>query len=115
VQGTLGAEFHKELDVSNPDLIVQKGQNKLVDSFSAFGNPELNTFLQSKGVGTVYVCGLCYDFCVGSTAVDAAKHGLSTYVLLNASRAVSVPTTTVMEGLFSKHLVKVINSSEIKQ
>lgn len=114
VQGTKGCDFHQDLDSSNPDLIVQKGQNRLVESFSAFGNKDLLPFLKSKNIGTVYVCGLCYDFCVGSTAVDAAKNGITTYVLYDASKSISEPTTSIMEKRFSEHGVKVINTADIK-
>jgi len=35
------------------------------------------------------VCGLAFDFCVGSTALDAQKHGFDTYIFEDATRSVS--------------------------
>ena len=109
----MGAEFHKELDISNVDYIAQKGQNRLVESFSAFGNNGLLDFIKSKSIGRVFCCGLAYDFCVGSSAVDAAKNGLETFVIRDASRAISKETSEAMENQFTQYGVKVINSDEI--
>lgn len=32
-------------------------------------------------IDTVYCCGLAYDYCVGSTAIDAAKLGFKTFII----------------------------------
>jgi nicotinamidase/pyrazinamidase len=111
--GSVGTEFHKDLDISNVDFIAQKGQNKLVESFSAFGNSELLDFIKSKSIGRVFCCGLAYDFCVGSSAVDVAKNGIESFVIRDASRGISKETSEAMENQFTKYGVKVINSDEI--
>lgn len=36
VQGTNGSDFHKDLDIRCLDLIVHKGTNPNIDSYSAF-------------------------------------------------------------------------------
>jgi len=53
--------------------------------------------LKDFGVEKVFCVGLAYDFCVGSTAIDSAKNGFDTYLLKDFTRAVSEPTTLVME------------------
>ncbi len=38
VQGSLGAEFHPYLEPPTQPVVVRKGMNRLVDSYSAFGD-----------------------------------------------------------------------------
>ena len=45
-------------------------------------------YLKSRGVTTVFVCGLATDFCVAWTAQDAAAAGVKTYLIEDASRAI---------------------------
>lgn len=76
VQGTKGAEFHPDLTVLSTDTIVNKGTLERVDSYSGFGShpevTELEKILRENHIQTVYCVGLAYDYCVGSTALDAA-------------------------------------------
>jgi nicotinamidase/pyrazinamidase len=65
VQGTSGAEFHPSLTRGSEDIVVRKGQNPSVDSYSGFGDAlghtlektELEDVLRSKCVNDVFVCG----------------------------------------------------------
>ena len=41
--------------------------------------------------------GLAYDYCVGSTAADAAKNGFKTYVVMDATRAVNPASAETMK------------------
>lgn len=62
--------------MKDSDIQVLKGQAKMVESYSGFGNDFEDTglanLLKEKDVGIVYSCGLAYDYCVGSTAESAA-------------------------------------------
>ena len=93
VQGTKGAEFHPGVPVRDDEIIIDKGTLERVDSYSGFGTaPEVTTLkakLDSRGVTEIYVVGLAYDYCVGSTAVDGAKNGFKTYLLTDATRSVA--------------------------
>ena len=79
VQGTEGAMLHPGLSIPHAQLIIRKGYNKDVDSYSAFleadGKPTtgLGGYLKARGIGRVFVCGLATDFCVAWTAQDARK------------------------------------------
>jgi len=43
------------------------------------------------------VCvGLAYDYCVGSTACDAAKHGFVTTIVQDATKSVADSTAEAM-------------------
>ncbi|WP_026950164.1 bifunctional nicotinamidase/pyrazinamidase [Algoriphagus mannitolivorans] len=96
VQGTFGAEFHKDLDQSNWEVIFQKGKNPEVDSYSGFfdnarkGDTGLNAYLKAKGIDTVFVCGLALDYCVKFTALDAKSLGFETFLIEDATRAVNL-------------------------
>lgn len=96
VQNTRGAEFHPGLDVSGLDATIQKGTDPLVDAYSGFfDNGRLHAtglaqFLQSRGIGQVFICGLATDYCVKWTALDAISLGFETYVISDATRGVNL-------------------------
>lgn len=45
VQGTEGAEFHKDCALKEGDIVINKGTLQLVDSYSGFGSPPEETNL----------------------------------------------------------------------
>lgn len=96
VQGTFGAEFHKDLDVEKATHIVQKGKNIEVDSYSAFQDNNhfvktgLDDFLKYHGIQLVEIVGLALDYCVKFTALDAVANGYITCLHFNGTRAVNV-------------------------
>lgn len=96
VQGTDDAALHKDLKLPKAQIIVRKGFNKAVDSYSAFEEADRKTstglagYLKGRGIKTVYVTGLATDFCVAWTAMDARKHGFDTYVIEDATRAIDL-------------------------
>lgn len=86
-----------ELDIEKVDKIVEKGQDKRVEMYSAFADPfenprvaqsELRGYLKENGVGKVYVVGLAMDYCVKATAEDAVKEGFETFIIEDATKAV---------------------------
>jgi nicotinamidase/pyrazinamidase len=94
VQGTAGAEFHPALDLPHTQLIIRKGCNPDIDSYSAFLEADRRTttglagYLKERGIDTVYMVGLALDFCVMFSALDARAAGFNTFVLLDACRAI---------------------------
>nr|WP_321454518.1 bifunctional nicotinamidase/pyrazinamidase [uncultured Cohaesibacter sp.] len=96
VQGSDGAAFHKLLDTDRASLIVRKGSNPLVDSYSAFFENDHHTttglegYLRDKGIVSLLFVGLATDFCVRYSAVDAAKLGFDVSVDLSACRAIDL-------------------------
>ncbi|WPH01650.1 Hypothetical protein R9X50_00450000 [Acrodontium crateriforme] len=97
VQRTKGADLIQEFESSKVDLILDKGQDKRVESYSAFGPPfrkppvamsGFGTKLKDAGVTKLFVVGLAFDFCVKHTAIDAAREGYETYVIEDATKAV---------------------------
>lgn len=96
VQGTLGAEFHAQLDQSRWKKIFRKGTNTYVDSYSGFfdndrrENTGLSQYLKDHGVEEVFVAGLATDYCVKYTVLDAIKEGFDATLVKDATRAVNL-------------------------
>jgi len=94
VQGTAGAEFHPELKLPHAQLIIRKGCNPDIDSYSAFLEADRRTttglagYLKERGIDTVYMVGLALDFCVMFSALDARAAGFNAFVVLDACRAI---------------------------
>jgi len=94
VQGSDGAALHKDLSVPQAQLLIRKGYNKDVDSYSAFLEADRKTrtglegYLEERGIKRVFVCGLATDFCVAWTALDARKLGFAAAVIEDACRAI---------------------------
>ena len=88
VQGTRGADFHPDLDVSADVVLVSKGTAFDQDAYSAFDGTGLAVFLRNKGVKRLWIGGLAEDVCVLETVRDAVKHGFETHVLIDATRPV---------------------------
>jgi len=96
VQASHGAQLHAGLDLPNAQLILRKGCNANIDSYSAFLEADRTTstglagYFQQRGIDTVFVVGLALDFCVAWSAQDARAAGLYTYVVADACRAIDL-------------------------
>nr|WP_225919803.1 bifunctional nicotinamidase/pyrazinamidase [Pseudomonas khorasanensis] len=96
VQDTDGAQFHPELDLPHAQLIIRKGCNLGIDSYSAFLEADRSTttglsgYLRERGIDTVYMVGLALDFCVMFSALDARAAGFNAFVVLDACRAIDL-------------------------
>jgi len=96
VQGTAGAGLHPDLDLPHAQLIIRKGCNPDIDSYSAFLEADRRTttglsgYLKERGIDTVYMVGLALDFCVMFSALDARAAGFNAYVVLDACRAIDM-------------------------
>ncbi|WP_226551178.1 bifunctional nicotinamidase/pyrazinamidase [Celeribacter naphthalenivorans] len=95
IQSTDGAAFHQDL-VTKGDLIIRKGFNPLIDSYSAFFENDhvtptgLEGYLRTRGIDTLTMVGLATDFCVNFSAVDAAKLGFNVTVRTDLCRAIDM-------------------------
>lgn len=119
VQDTYGAQFHGSCQPNVGDVIVSKGSDPLVDSYSGFGSTPETTILladlESKNVTKLYVVGLAYDYCVGSTALDGAKYGFDTYVIMDATRAVSDSSAeTMKKQLKNAGVIEIMSEDMLK-
>ncbi len=96
VQDTPGAAFADGLDLPDGTIIVDKGVDPEVDSYSGFfdNGRRHGTGLAERLAGIepdeVMVGGLATDYCVQATVLDACELGHSVTVVTDACRAVNL-------------------------
>jgi nicotinamidase/pyrazinamidase len=96
VQGTKGAEFHPDLEVTKAEMIVRKGFHRGIDSYSAFRENDrmtrtgLDGYLKARGITKVVLCGLALDYCVAWSALDAKQAGFDVTVMVDATAAIDL-------------------------
>jgi nicotinamidase/pyrazinamidase len=96
IQGSEGAEFHRNLELPDDVIVITKGVDPEEDEgYSAFeGTADDGSLLASKlkddDVDEVFVAGLATDYCVRASALDAVKAGFRTHLIVDAIRGVDV-------------------------
>lgn len=94
VWGTRGAEISGALDIPHAQMIIRKGFNRAIDSYSGFQEADRSTltglasYLGERNLSRIFVVGLATDFCVAWTAIDSAARGFETFVIEDATRAI---------------------------
>lgn len=94
VQGTDGAEFHPDLEWTKAEIVVRKGYNPALDSYSAFFENDKTTatglggYARERGFRRVVTCGLALDVCVAFSSLDARRLGLDVVLVTDACRAI---------------------------
>jgi nicotinamidase/pyrazinamidase len=81
--GTEGEAFHPNLDPQPFDAIFLKGEHQA--AYSGFEG--------AHDVSRVDICGIATDHCVRATALDSAREGFDTTVLLDLCAGVAPETT----------------------
>ncbi len=96
VQGTMGAAFHPDLDVPHAELVLRKGFNRNIDSYSAFRENDRRTltglapYLRERGFGRLVLAGMAPDYCVLYSALDARAAGFQVSVETTCCRGIDV-------------------------
>lgn len=96
VQGTPGADFHSNLDVSRAEMVLRKGCNRNIDSYSAFFENDhvtptgLGGYLRERDITHLTMCGIATDFCLGYSTLDACKEGFYVEVPLHVCRGIDI-------------------------
>jgi len=96
VQGSEGAELHPLLQQKAIDAVFHKGENRTIDSYSAFfdnGHKQktgLDAWLRMRGVTELIVLGLATDYCVKFTVLDALQLGYQVNLITDGCRGVNI-------------------------
>ncbi|MCA9713358.1 MAG: bifunctional nicotinamidase/pyrazinamidase [Myxococcales bacterium] len=96
VQGTRGAAFIESLESERITRVFPKGTDPTVDSYSGFfdngqrNSTGLDAYLKDQRVDAVDVLGLATDYCVKFTALDAARLGFVTRLVVDGCRGVNL-------------------------
>ncbi len=96
VQGTDGAALRSDLLVDRAELIIRKGFNRAIDSYSAFFENDHRTatgltgYLRTRGLTRLFMAGLATDFCVYYSAEDARREGFEVVLIEDACRAIDL-------------------------
>src|SRR3954454_15706642 len=93
--GTEGEAFHPNLDPQPFDAIFLKGEHAA--AYSGFEGAHegqgLAEWLRGHQVTHLDICGIATDHCVRATALDAAREGFETSVLLHLCAGVAPEST----------------------
>jgi nicotinamidase/pyrazinamidase len=96
VQATQGADFRSDLQIPRAELVLRKGHNREIDSYSAFYENDRKThtglagYLRERGMRRIFLVGLAFDFCVRFSAEDAGREGFDVIVIEDACRGIDV-------------------------
>lgn len=124
VQGSPGAELHPDLRAEHIDMIIRKGTDPRVDSYSAFRNnwnaagerpaTGLAGHLRELAVDRVYICGLARDVCVKWTAEDAVDLGFDATVVWDLTRPVDTSTDAAVRDALTGTGVRLVHSADLR-
>ena len=90
IQGTAGAEFHRDLKLPDGAQVISKADAPDRESYSAFGSTDLADRLRRAGIRRLWIGGLAQDYCVRETALDALREGFTVHIIVDATRPVDV-------------------------
>ena len=120
IQGSRGAEFLPDLDLRHAEMIIRKGYDPEIDSYSAFFENDHATptglagYLRERGLERVFLAGLALDFCVCWSAEDARKLGFPAVVLEDACRGIDVGgSMRKTRESFAAHDIAMIESRQL--
>jgi len=96
VVGTVGSEYHPNLDTSFVDVHIEKGQGK--PSYSIFegvtreGQP-LVDLLDEHSISDITIVGIATDYCVLASALDAKASGRDVTVITALTAGVAAASS----------------------
>ena len=121
IQGSSGADLHKDIEPNRIAAIFRKGMDPEIDSYSGFfdNNHQLSTglsgYLKEKGISEVHFCGLAADICVYYSILDSILEGFSATLIEDASRPLFPDKFDDIKCELAKLGVRIITSNELRQ
>lgn len=123
IQGSAGAELHRDLPQRPVAAIIRKGMASDSDSYSGFRNnwnprgerpaTGLAGYLRERGIRNVVVCGLARDVCVKWTAEDAADAGFGVTLLWDLTRPVNPDSDPEVRRDLERAGVRIVDSGQL--
>ena len=119
LQGSQGADLHKDMESNRIAAIFRKGMDPEIDSYSAFfdNNQLLSTglsgYLKEKGASEVHFCGLAADICVYYSMLDSILEGFYATLIEDASRPLYPDKFDDVKCEIAKLGVHIVNSTEL--
>jgi nicotinamidase/pyrazinamidase len=102
VQDSAGADFHPALRIPHAALVVRKGMNPAIDSYSAFYENDRETptglagYVRERGFQRLFLAGLAFDFCVRYSAEDGKREGFAVTVIEDACRSIDIDDSAAL-------------------
>ncbi len=96
IQNSEGASLSSKLNLDKIDIVVQKGTDSTVDSYSGFFDngrkkeTKLNSILKDSGVEELFIMGLATDYCVKFTVLDALSLDYKVNLIQDGCRGVEL-------------------------
>lgn len=123
VQGTEGARLHSAIDWDRADVIIRKGSDPNVDSYSGFRDnwgpggerppTGLAGYLREVGITDLFICGLARDVCVKWTAEDGAAAGFNVQVIQDLTRPVTYDSDEQTRADLERAGVRIIELADL--
>ena len=91
VSGSIGTAFHPDLETDRFKIILHKGMDPAIDSYSVFLENDkkkltgMDDFLRCLEITKIFLCGLATDYCVFYSALDAISFGFETCLVVDAT------------------------------
>jgi nicotinamidase/pyrazinamidase len=119
IQGSSGAELHKDIETKKIAAIFRKGMDPETDSYSGFydNNHVLTTglagYLREKGTSEIHFCGLAADICVYYSILDSISEGFTAILVEDASRPLYPDKFDDVKCELAKLGVRIVSSNEL--
>ena len=119
VRSTEGARLWPALELPLTAVLVQKGTESEVESYTVFGNPAmqydtgLHHLLHNFGITHIYLTGLPEDRCVAHSASEAIMHYNQVTVIEDAVRGVHEDLCAVMKEMIVSEGGRYMSSEEV--
>jgi len=92
--GTEAFEFHESLMIEESDEMITKTYG------SSFNKTDLDSLLSTKGINTLFLCGLSSTGCVLATYFDAGNYDYDAFLIKDALLGPEVEFTEQVEQIF---------------